>query len=819
MHTLRNTLLTLALTVPLLALGGVSPATLVIAASCVVCLAFAEALSRRSRVRSTTARLVVGLAWAHAGFCALQLVPLPDALLRLVSPQSAAIWASVDATFGRAARHHPVTLDPPGTAFALATALTTAAFLHVVTLIASDRAGRERIARACIYAIVVFGAVGVLARIWDHGVAFGLYTPRHALATDLPITLTLLNPNHAAAAAAIAPPLLFGFAVEREALGARMLAGVGVIATGAIVVLTLSRGGIGVLVFELVAMSVYAASWRQQGRKAPLALGLGALVAAVATAFMVAGDSLVHEAGDRDLSKLDLIRRGGQLALEHARFGVGRGAFASAFAAYEAPSAAGLVRFSHPENLPIELASELGLPVAACLLAGLAYVLARSTRDSLRRPVYAGALVALMGLGIHEQFDFATEFAGVGLLAAALFAIVASAPPTREGRTSVRAPALSDRAFGIATPLLGLILLRPQWRTSLDEDQANVSAAWREGRLSTVVAQVDDAATRHPADPYLALAAGVARLPQASAGAHVIRAVKLAPYRAITHLWVARTLLAAGRSPQAWGEYREALRLSEKMADAVLTDVVGFGAPVEEIQTMTTNEARLELAVKRLVAASRAADAVLLDRDFIARFPPAALARLRESHRAADAGDVPRALREVRALRDLDPSEGRAYLLEAKLITDPIEAESELEKGIARCPDDVDLREGLLHRRGVRLGLEGLTQLADETRDLTLRHGLPMGRFLALLGSIELARKHPAKALDRYLDATATYPTAWAAVEAIAAAAESTGAWSVANLAWSRLATAFPMERRYSDAAARAHLSLSRAVTVPSATP
>lgn len=807
---LRNALLTLTLTVPLLALGGVTPATLLIAAACVCGLAVVETIAARPRPRSGPARLLVGAAWAHAGLIALQLVPLPGAVLRLLAPRSAAVWAAADAAFGLGARAHPVSLDPPGTVFALATALTTAAFVHVVTAIASHREGRERIVQACIRAILVFGAVGLLARIWDHGVLFGLYTPRHAIQPDLPITPTLINPNHAAAAAAVAPPLLFGLAVEREALGARLLAGLGVVVTGALVVLTLSRGGIAVLVFEVLAMTVYAASWRRQGRILPLFLGFGALATAGATAAFVAGDALVHEVADGDLSKLDLIRRGARLALDHASFGVGRGAFASAFAAYESPAAGGLVRFSHPENLPVELASELGLPAAIALLGALLVALGRSARAALRRPTYAGALVAVVGIAVHEQFDFATEFAGVAMLTAAILAVVTSAPHAEGHARGSRASLLHDAAWAIALPLLGVALLRPHWRHSLDDDQREVAALWRDGQVHRAKAEVDAAALRHPADPYLALAAGVARLPGGEAGPHLIRAVSLSPHRAFTHIWLGRALLGFGRAPQAWGEYREALRLSAPAAEAVIADVVGFGAPLREIETMTTSESTLRLAVARLEGAKRPADAAALDEGFIERFPPAPEARLRRARRAAAAGDVAGALRQARELRDLVPNEGRAYILVAKLTPESLEAEAELERGVARCPDDPEVIEALLYRRGLRVGLEEVASLAERTRDLTLRKGLPVGRFQALMGSIELARKRPAKALDFYLDATATYPAAWGGVEACAAAAEATGSWTVAHLAWTRLSSNSPDDRRFAEGAARAHASMTQ---------
>ncbi len=368
-------LLPVTLLLPLLALGGVTPATLLVAVGCVVTLALTKCWGDEPTPRTRAARVLVSIAWAHAALVGLQLVPLPASVLGAVSPGALSGWTAADTAFGLPTRWHPSTVDPPGTLFALATALTTAAFTDVATRIARNRRGRAALVRAIVIALAVFVAVGLLARLFDRGVAFGLYAPRQPLPSEVLITTTLVNTNHAAAAIAIAPALLFGYAMERSSLGQRILLGVAVVVTATSVVLTLSRGGIVVVAFELAAMAFYASARDRRSRLGPAGFVVGAVAGTVATAALVAGEAVTHEATTGDLSKLEVIRRATHLAAAFPHVGVGRGAFASAFAAHESPASGGLMLFSHAENAPVHLAAELG------------FIAAGSPTSSARPPV------------------------------------------------------------------------------------------------------------------------------------------------------------------------------------------------------------------------------------------------------------------------------------------------------------------------------------------------------------------------------------------------------------------------------------------------
>lgn len=812
-----------ALTLPLLLLGGVSPITLA-ASSLGIFILFLVSVPRFGSPigRPLPARLVVVAAWLHAAFVALQLVPLPPRLLALLSPRTARDWHDVSVVFAIADRAHPISLDPNGSRFALATALAVAAYADLVTRIARTRSGQRDIGVAVAMSTVVFAVVAILSKLMGRGVALGLYEPRNYYPPDLPITPTLLNANHAAAAMSVAPPLLFAMATERKATVDRAFAFFTVAFMTVCVVLTLSRGGIAVVTLEVLAMSAFTWRWRE-GRLPALRVlvPFAMLVLVGVTAASVAGEALVREAAVSDLSKIAVFRRAATMIAHYPFVGVGRGAFAAAFAPFEPAGGGGFSLYSHAENLPIHLAAELGVPAGVTIIGLLLFAITASLRSAMSRPLAAGALVALIGLAVHELFDFATEFVGVAMLAASLLALVTA--PTAEATAprgqAEQTPASASRWAPVAALLAVVPLLFFNRRPGLEEDQAAIASAWREGRLAHIRQMVDDAALAYPADPYCALAAGVARLPDSAAAAHALRAINLAPNRAISHVWLARILVRLGRTAQAWAEYREALRLSSKVTDVVLADVVAFRAPIVELTLFATSEAKLDQIVRRLSILRREDEAEKLDQAMILDHPPAASARVREARRAAARGERAHAIDLARELQRILPNDGRGYGLESVLVEDSVEAERILERGIERCPDDIDLREGLLKRRGIRLGLESLEGEIAAVREMVVRRGLPAGHLLTVLGEVELARNARARALEYFLDAALTYPAAWGKVAETAAAAEGAKQWSIASMGWRRLAAAFPDDTKFSAAVARTEAELARALLSPTPRP
>jgi O-antigen ligase len=138
---------------------------------------------------------------------ALQLLPLPPALLAVISPQSAAIWtraAHVAALAGvDAGTNHPITIDPQHTALHFYRALAYFATFLSAMILARDTARRLSLAAvlACVGAFEALYALheAALGRYaiwgWKNTLIFGRASG------------TFVNPNHFAHYAAIVLPM------------------------------------------------------------------------------------------------------------------------------------------------------------------------------------------------------------------------------------------------------------------------------------------------------------------------------------------------------------------------------------------------------------------------------------------------------------------------------------------------------------------------------------------------------------------------------------------------------------------------------------
>src|SRR5262249_2133225 len=103
-----------------------------------------------------------------------------------------------------------------------------------------------------------------------------------------------------------------------------------------------------------------------------------------------------------------------KLAADYPLVGVGRGAFESPGAAYRADDE--VVRLGFPESLPIEMASEWGVPVSIALIAlcALGAVPLIKATAGLEAGTL-GAAAGVIAVVAHEMADFGLEILGVAL--------------------------------------------------------------------------------------------------------------------------------------------------------------------------------------------------------------------------------------------------------------------------------------------------------------------------------------------------------------------------------------------------------------------
>ena len=548
-------------------LGGAPPGAAVLAA-----LLSATALGLLAA--ADQGRLVVPplalLPLSVAGLCALQLVPLPPALAGALSPPLGELRAFALAPLGLD-RWRPLSHDPPATAAALAGSLSAAAALVASAGLCRSRTRRRQLAAGIGLTGLAIALIGFGHALADASTLFGLHRFQNG---QLPFLTPFGNPNHLAAFATLASALLLGLAADshpdrpRQAL---WLAAA--VAVGAAAFLSLSRGGIafwcaGQLAFLLLLLRRRDARGTT-GRAIPVALAVGA-VALVAG--YLALDRLGSEMATVDTveklrhSKVDLWPMFSRPALAAWLTGLGRGTFAIAFPRWQTAHSTLTFTFEYPENLPLQLATELGLPATLGLLALALWATVRTTRGGNGKPLVLAAWAGVGALVLHDLFDFALELPACATAAAVALGI-ASGPWVEQHELPLRrTPALA----GLAAAALLAILGFARGADSTARAEARLAANAR-GNAAAVRDQARALVDRHPADAVLYRIAGWTEATRPGGQPRVAlawlnRALFLQPLDPDTHRVVARALFQLGATDQALVEERLALEAGAEPA-------------------------------------------------------------------------------------------------------------------------------------------------------------------------------------------------------------------------------------------------------------
>ncbi len=806
--------LAVVLCVPLLWLGAVTDAGLLAAVLAAGAWALVVAWNRTRMPDGWPVRLATAALGGAAAFSALQLVPLPPGVLRVVSPHAAAIWARADLLLGRSPQAHPISIDPPATSFALVTALAALVVYRATVRYAGDKDARVRVLWAVVAAVLVVDLVAMAHLLAGLDKVYGLYAPRHIGARLL--LSPVMNANHAAAVACIAPPILFGLALDAP-LPRKILAGVGAVFSGAVAIASLSRGGMLVLGLELALMAVYAVA-RRRGVGSALSRALGGAVligATVVAALFVARQPIAREVSDHDVSKLQIPLHAMRLVRDFPQTGVGRGAFGAIFESYQADFVTG-VRHTHVESWPVQLLADFGVVAAAAFVVALAGAAWAARGRIFARPEYAGAAVALLGLVVHDLFDFAMEFAGAAMLATALLAVVTTAGMRRE-----RTPPARERWYlpggAVAAAAVAAVLLVVHWGKRGHDEQSRFTERTKTEHPSTLVPEIDAALARHPSDPHFFGLAGLARLRSPEAGPFLVRAIELGPNRGLSHLLLGRWFATFGRKPQAYAEYREAVRVEPSIRARVVEDMVRLQADRFELLAFATSEAMVDVAVPLLEAKGRKDDAHALDEHAVASFPPAVAARARMIERARAGKDLDLARRLARELMTAAPEVAKGYVAAAALEPDDAIAEEILVLGVQKT-GDLAVREELVRRRGKRLGLEAIATELSELQQAFEESGAPPWRLPVLKAEIERSRGRASAAIRHYLDAAASAPEDVRFLETAANLATQTGQAALAQSICGRLVALRPDDPRYREMLQKAR-SMGSSPVVPVGAP
>jgi hypothetical protein len=738
-------------------LGGVYPwGILIISTLAAIALATTIWVNQgRTQLRGPLwAVALLALAWT-----VVQALPLPCGVVRLLAPESVEQLERVHVLFDRSPPTFcTISRAPSATRQEIVKGLALLCMFASATILV-QLGQRRNLLRVVAAAGALLALVALAHALTGATQVFGLYTPVET--RDQIFVAPLINLNSLGGFLALCWPVAIAFAITTRDARERVFWLAVATLLAITVLMTRSRGAIGALAIELVIFAVLGL--RVGARRTSRAfatpqerLGVGlAIGLVIAVSVYSSYREVVVEFQGGAWDKLVLIKIATGFALEHFWTGIGRGAFASAFASVHN---SGVRRFDYAENFVVQWAAEWGTPLTIALLAVIGLALVSSVRKASTWERCA-AIAGTLGLALQNLVDLGFELLAVSLLAAAALACAVAdrtnTAPVRAAtfRTGLSALALATVAAALT---LGPSLMR-EYPSAVD---ARVRAAIAKGSRERVMEEVAVGMFAYPSEPSFALlaASDALRRNDPRAGRWINRALQLAPGWATAHAMAATWLWNGGHHKQALLE----------LAAAARADIYGIGQArsftcriaqvwmrgILSVAAKTSDPALfLELisGCEKLTSAQHAE----LDHGLLHYDPKSARARLRESERARSAGQLERALALVRQVEQDHPDLPAAIVAESNLLLQMnrlSEARAAIARGIRIAPTDRSVRE---------VELQILTKLGDRgalTRAFSaLRGNAEDAHELAMLyhreAAIEVALGNPGAALRAYQQA------------------------------------------------------------------
>jgi O-antigen ligase len=369
---------------------------------------------------------------AFFGFLALQILPLPAGIVRLISPGSFEFRKLYAPEFA-GMKFMSLSIVPSAT---LREGLFLAACFLLGFLVIRT-VSRGRAIRTVIGVLIGSGVFQALYGLFELGRARPRILFYEKLFSPGSVTGTFVNRNHFSGYLEAIVPLALGLAVARMnmltfgvkgfreklvlwtskgllknvlILGAAVLMSLGIL-------LSNSRSGLVVLAFSVfLFLGLSVVSFSRTGYRQPwigksvrttflVVTALAVYIGVGSTVRRFAVDDLLHE--DRPLYWANTADIVGDFPL----FGTGLGTFASVYGAYEKGSSSEM-QLVHAHNDYLEYIAELGVVGAVILIGGIlylavqAYLAWKKRRNAQARALGLGGIVSLAGIGLHAFTDF-----------------------------------------------------------------------------------------------------------------------------------------------------------------------------------------------------------------------------------------------------------------------------------------------------------------------------------------------------------------------------------------------------------------------------
>jgi tetratricopeptide (TPR) repeat protein len=578
--------------------------------------AFAALLARKWREREPVKLFPFGLALiAAATFTLLQLVPIPEFLLRILSPGAAELFDLVLPGTGLwgEGNWRALSLDPPATSLEVLK-FTSYALMFIVVV---DYFNRQHRARQLLKIISISGfavaLIGMFSKLAFLKAVYGIYPVR----PDVFFFSTFVNSNHLAGFLGLCALVSFGLALSSRHRKGRFLYGFFGVISAVGIFLSLSRGGIVAFLLGCIFLGIYAAT-RRVWKLRRVALVQAVVAGVLLIAGYLAYSKIVTEM--KTLGDIGAVRtndkfRGWEGTLpmikDHPVAGIGRGAYATVYPRYK--TAEGRYTYTHAENGVLQNMAEWGPIFGVLFLGAFGLVFFLGLRRARSSFAMGGCLAAVFAVAVHNLVDFNLELGGVALPFVAVLGVVSAgtfsraAGPLRSEKR-LRLPFLAASALVPVGILIGAGFGLYSWSHGLERGTGALAAAddpvgsepCSKTRLGESACEM---LQHHPADYLAPLAIGKTYLESrprrlSRAAYWLSRAVYLNPGSADIHRLTGRALYLAGAENQALAEYRRGVECDPASLEATVSEIYRLSRnPYAAVRAAPEDpEIRLELA-------------------------------------------------------------------------------------------------------------------------------------------------------------------------------------------------------------------------------
>ncbi len=481
-----------------------------------------------------------------------QLVPLPPAVLAAISGSNAELRIFALVPLGLEG-WRPLAVDAPAAAKGLARVLSLGMLLLVSLELGRLPGVRRRLLSVLALSGTATALCGFVHLLGEFDSLLGVVR----FTGNVPLLTPFGNTNHLAAWLLLTGTIAAGLALNSPTRDEAIGWGLAALACGVGVFLSFSRGGIGSFVATWALLGATLLARRGGGLRSVIPWVL--IGATMLMAGLLSFEQLVDRADSLatlekfKATKLSLWPMFAQGLAPFWILGMGLGGFELGFAPKQTSDLT--VIFTHPEALPLQWVSDVGLPLTLLVAGFSVWLFLRLWRSLATHETERFALVGLVGLGLHDVFDFALELnavAAAGTIVIGLLCAVdvvgSRAAVQRRGLFLVTLPA-GVAAIALAFALPGYASAERRLNKAIEERRPFAEVRALAIRL------ID----RHPADWVLysnfAQYAAAQADPRESL-AWINRVLALRPLDAASHVSAARALYRMNRPGQALGELK-----------------------------------------------------------------------------------------------------------------------------------------------------------------------------------------------------------------------------------------------------------------------